>query len=64
MPESWSGKLLRAWQVACIGCDHEDSGPGSLVSGARFLRRLGWKTRRGLWVCPRCLAPQEGEGEP
>lgn len=51
------GKIEISCQVACDEC-------GNWFLGLRFpkakaikeLRAEGWKKRRGLWICPFCIA--------
>jgi len=52
-----NGVLVKTWEVHCANCERPQLGlawGGSVPDAAEELRRYGWHTRRGLWVCESC----------
>ncbi len=55
--------LFKDWLANCTPCgqaQHADE--MDLTEAKKALHRMGWVTRGGHWVCPRC-APDYKRGE-
>jgi hypothetical protein len=58
----YDGVLHKTWEVHCRACERPALGlRGEKPSVMSELRGDGWRTRRGLWICPAC-APVIPEG--
>jgi rubredoxin len=54
-----TGKIRRTWELNCSGCDEGFiCGSGDPTAAVHTLRAQGWETRKGLWVCPDCIADE------
>jgi len=54
-----NGRLVKTWEAHCGRCKRPALGlayGGSTGDAAAELRRMGWRTRAGLWVCAPCAA--------
>lgn len=62
--ESCLGHMTCQWTVWCSKCDEWDLGDNYQLkkNAERAIREKGWKQRRGLWVCPKCLALEKSRG--
>lgn len=50
------GILRKTWEVHCFSCERPELGiPGEKPTAPAELRRLGWSTRQGAWICPSCV---------
>lgn len=50
------GQLIKTWEVHCRCCQSASLGlRGEKNDAAEELRRYGWGTRMGYWVCSSCL---------
>ncbi|AFU87557.1 hypothetical protein CcrKarma_gp040 [Caulobacter virus Karma] len=49
------GVLIKTWEVHCRACQEPYLGiRGDMSQAQAELRKMGWRTRGGRWVCAVC----------